>query len=138
IGTGPFKFKLWEENIKLVLRKNDLYYEKDQQGNQLPYLEAVAVTFLPDKQSEFLQFVQGNLRRRSSRLESVSSRATSRFSSSRVRRSTRTSLPGVASSVSRSHLQAPGGHSWRMGNGTFISPATVSHAATYLAYTRSR
>src|SRR5690606_21831037 len=61
IGTGPFKFKLWEENIKLVLRKNDLYYEKDQQGNQLPYLEAVAVTFLPDKQSEFLQFVQGNL-----------------------------------------------------------------------------
>lgn len=61
IGTGPFKFKLWEENIKLVLRKNNLYYEKDKQGNQLPYIEAIAVTFLPDKQSEFLQFVQGNL-----------------------------------------------------------------------------
>lgn len=61
IGTGPFKFKLWEENVKLVLRKNNLYYEKDKQGNQLPHLEAVAVTFLPDKQSEFLQFVQGNL-----------------------------------------------------------------------------
>ena len=61
IGTGPFKFKLWEENIKLVLRKNEHYYEKDDKGNQLPYLEAVAVTFLPDKQSEFLQFAQGNL-----------------------------------------------------------------------------
>ena len=24
IGTGPFKFKAWEENIKLVLRKNPL------------------------------------------------------------------------------------------------------------------
>lgn len=61
IGTGPFRFKLWEENIKLVFRKNTLYYEKDSAGNQLPYLEAVSTTFLPDKQSEFLQFIQGNL-----------------------------------------------------------------------------
>jgi peptide/nickel transport system substrate-binding protein len=61
IGTGPFKFKRWEENIKLVFRKNHDYFEKDEQGNKLPYLEAVAVTFLPDKQSEFLQFAQGNI-----------------------------------------------------------------------------
>ncbi len=61
IGTGPFKFKRWDENIKLVLRKNNHYFETDKQGNKLPYLEAVAVTFLPDKQSEFLQFIQGNL-----------------------------------------------------------------------------
>ncbi|WP_299158124.1 ABC transporter substrate-binding protein [uncultured Tenacibaculum sp.] len=61
IGTGPFQFKLWVENTKLVLRKNPLYFEKDLEGKQLPYLEAVAVTFLPDKQSEFLQFIQGNL-----------------------------------------------------------------------------
>ena len=61
IGTGPFRFKLWEENVKLVLRKNPLYFEKDEDGKQLPYLEAVAITFLPDKQSGFLQFVQGKL-----------------------------------------------------------------------------
>ncbi|WP_408047649.1 ABC transporter substrate-binding protein [Tenacibaculum crassostreae] len=61
IGTGPFQFKLWVENTKLVLRKNPLYFEKDGEGKQLPYLEAVAVTFLPDKQSEFLQFIQGNI-----------------------------------------------------------------------------
>ncbi|WP_344789455.1 ABC transporter substrate-binding protein [Postechiella marina] len=61
IGTGPFKFKRWEENIKLVFRKNTNYFEKDQQGNTLPFLEAVAITFLPDKQSEFLQFAQGNI-----------------------------------------------------------------------------
>jgi len=61
IGTGPFQFKIWEENVKLVLRKNPLYFERDAQGVQLPYLEAVAVTFLPDKQSGFLQFVQGKL-----------------------------------------------------------------------------
>lgn len=61
IGTGPFKFKLWEENVKLVFRKNELYFEKDKKGKQLPYLEAIAITFLPDKQSEFLQFAQGKL-----------------------------------------------------------------------------
>lgn len=61
IGTGPFKFKRWEENIKLVFRKNHLYFEIDDDGSELPYLEAVAITFLPDKQSEFMQFAQGNI-----------------------------------------------------------------------------
>ncbi len=61
IGTGPFYFKFWEENVKLVLRRNPNYFEKDQDGSQLPYLESVAITFLPDKQSAFLQFIQGNL-----------------------------------------------------------------------------
>lgn len=61
IGTGPFKFKVWVENTKLVLRKNNYYHEKDIEGRHLPYLEAVSVTFLPDKQSEFLQLVQGNI-----------------------------------------------------------------------------
>ncbi|MDG1730314.1 MAG: ABC transporter substrate-binding protein [Algibacter sp.] len=61
IGTGPFKFKRWEENIKLVFRRNDHYFETDNKGKSLPYLEAVAITFLPDKQSEFLQFAQGNI-----------------------------------------------------------------------------
>ena len=61
IGTGPFRFKRWEENIKLVFRKNPQYFEKDSKGMALPNIEAVAITFLPDKQSEFLQFAQGNL-----------------------------------------------------------------------------
>lgn len=61
IGTGPFKFKRWEENIKLVLRKNEHYFEKDINGNSLPFLEAVAITFIPEKQSEFLEFIQSNL-----------------------------------------------------------------------------
>ena len=61
IGTGPFKFKRWEENIKLVFRRHNNYFETDKDGNSLPYLEAVSVTFLPDKQSEFLQFAQGNI-----------------------------------------------------------------------------
>lgn len=61
IGTGPFQFKYWEDNVKLVLRKNPLYFEKDEKGNSLPYLEAVSISFLPEKHSEFLQLIQGNI-----------------------------------------------------------------------------
>ncbi len=61
IGTGPFRFKRWEENEKLVFRKNNLYFEKDSAGHSLPYLEAVAITFLPKKQGEFMQFALGKL-----------------------------------------------------------------------------
>ena len=60
IGTGPFKFQLWEESKKLVLRKNESYFEFED-GNRLPHLDAVAISFLIDKQSAFLQFIQGKL-----------------------------------------------------------------------------
>lgn len=61
IGTGPFKFQLWKENVKLVMRKNHNYFEKDEKGNSLPYLDGVAITFIIDKQTVFLEFIKGNL-----------------------------------------------------------------------------
>jgi len=61
IGTGPFKFKRWEENIKLIFRKNKRYFETNKAVQKLPHLEAVSISFLADKQSEFLQFIQGNI-----------------------------------------------------------------------------
>ncbi|MDD5569777.1 MAG: ABC transporter substrate-binding protein [Bacteroidales bacterium] len=60
VGTGPFMFKMWEEGEKLVLLKNPNYFEFD--GNQrLPYLDAISVTFIIDKQISFLEFIKGNL-----------------------------------------------------------------------------
>jgi len=61
VGTGPFMFKLWKENEKLVLVKNPNYFEIDEQGNRLPYLDAISITFINDKQSEFLEFLKGNI-----------------------------------------------------------------------------
>ncbi len=61
VGTGPFQFKMWKEGIKLVLIKNEHYFETDSSGNRLPYLDAVAINFLVDKQAAFLEFVKGNL-----------------------------------------------------------------------------
>ena len=61
VGTGPFRFKMWREGEKLIFLKNQNYFEKDRQGYRLPYLDAVAITFISDKQSEFLEFIKGNL-----------------------------------------------------------------------------
>jgi len=61
IGTGPFYFKYWKEGEKLVFRKNPNYFEVDEKGQRLPYLEAVNVSFITDKQSEFLEFLLGNI-----------------------------------------------------------------------------
>lgn len=61
IGTGPFQFKVWEDNVKLVFRKNQNYFEFDEKGKRLPYLEAVNITFLPEKNAEFLELIKGNI-----------------------------------------------------------------------------
>ncbi len=61
IGTGPFKFKFWKEGEELVLLKNEKYWEKDQQGKSLPYLDAVRATFINDKQTAFMEFIKKNL-----------------------------------------------------------------------------
>ncbi len=59
IGTGPFRFKIWKENEKLIFVKNDSYFEKDG-DNKLPYLDAVSISFIKDRQSSFLEFIKGN------------------------------------------------------------------------------
>ncbi|MEI6059858.1 MAG: ABC transporter substrate-binding protein [Bacteroidota bacterium] len=60
VGTGPFRLGMWKEGVKLVMLKNDHYFESCVDG-PLPYLDAVAVTFIVDKQSAFLEFIKGNL-----------------------------------------------------------------------------
>jgi len=60
IGTGPFQFQLWQDGVKLVFRKNPNYFEREL-GKRLPFLDAIAITFIKDKQSAFLQFILGKL-----------------------------------------------------------------------------
>ena len=67
-GTGPFRLQYWKEGVKMVLRKNPDYFEYDtlvQDSrptlHRLPYLDAVAVTFIVDRHTVFLEFVKGNL-----------------------------------------------------------------------------
>jgi len=61
VGTGPFFFKYWKEGEKLILRRNSKYFEKDSKGIRLPYIESISISFIADKQSEFLEFIKGNI-----------------------------------------------------------------------------
>lgn len=59
-GTGPFRFGLWKEGVKLILLKNENYFEFDG-NNRLPYLDAIDISFLSDKQSAFIEFLKGRI-----------------------------------------------------------------------------
>jgi ABC-type transport system substrate-binding protein len=61
VGTGPFQFKVWDEGNVLLYHRNPFYWRKDAQGRQLPYLDAVAISFIADRKTEFLTFLQGKL-----------------------------------------------------------------------------
>jgi len=61
VGTGPFQFRLWDEGNVLLYKKNPHYWRRDARGRQLPYLDAVAISFIADRKTEFLTFMQGKL-----------------------------------------------------------------------------
>ncbi len=61
VGTGPFMFKQWDEGNAIIMHKNPNYWKKDDKGEQLPYLYAVQISFITDRKSEFLTFMQGKL-----------------------------------------------------------------------------
>jgi len=61
VGTGPFKIAAIEEDISVLLKKNENYHETDEHGNKLPYLAAININFLKDKKIELMEFKQGNL-----------------------------------------------------------------------------
>ena len=61
VGTGPFQFVQWEEGQALILKKNKNYFEKDNDGKQLPYLDGIKVSFYDNKATEFLLFRQKQL-----------------------------------------------------------------------------
>jgi oligopeptide transport system substrate-binding protein len=60
-GTGPFKFQHWDEGNVLVLKKNLHYWETDAEGIRLPYIDAVQITFVDSKATEFFLFLQGKV-----------------------------------------------------------------------------
>lgn len=60
IGTGPFRFQYWKEGVKLVLLKNEHYFERSAEAD-VPKIDAVSISFLIDRQTAFMEFIKGNL-----------------------------------------------------------------------------
>ncbi len=61
VGTGPFQVKSVKEGETVVLERNPNYWDMDEFGNQLPYLDALKFSFIKEKKSEFMEFKRGNL-----------------------------------------------------------------------------
>ena len=61
VGSGAFAYVAWEEGQALVLKKNPLYFERDETGGRLPYLDGIKVSFATGKATEFLEFQQGKV-----------------------------------------------------------------------------
>ncbi len=61
VGTGPFRIIAWEEGQALVLTKHVNYFEKDEQGNRLPYLDGIKISFYDSRATEFLLLRQKKL-----------------------------------------------------------------------------
>src|SRR5690606_13111270 len=61
VGTGPFKFVVWEEGQALIFAKNEKYFEFDSAGRRLPYLDGIKISFKDSRATEFLLFRQGQL-----------------------------------------------------------------------------
>ena len=59
VGTGAFVFKDWEEGTKLILIKNPVYFETDSLNQRLPYLDAVTVSFIKDRETAFMELLNG-------------------------------------------------------------------------------
>ncbi|RMG83609.1 MAG: ABC transporter substrate-binding protein [Bacteroidetes bacterium] len=66
IGTGPFMVpKNITSNIQnletVILVRNDNYYLKDKHGNQLPYLDTIALHVIDSKKQELKKFMNKEL-----------------------------------------------------------------------------
>lgn len=58
VGTGPFMFRSWEEDVNLLFARNPLYY-RFEDGRRLPHLDGVLIDNVKNKQTAFMKFVQG-------------------------------------------------------------------------------
>ena len=56
VGAGAFKYVKPTSDSDLYLSYNENYYLKDEDGNQLPYLDSVIFRYVPSKLSELEMF----------------------------------------------------------------------------------
>lgn len=61
VGTGPFRFVEWKQERHILLERNPRYWQADEHGNRLPYLDGIRFSFIPDDKMQLLEFAAGNL-----------------------------------------------------------------------------
>ena len=57
IGSGPFIFTKFVSDVESVFERNPAYWDKDDAGTQLPYLDKIHIVNLPDVSTQQAAFV---------------------------------------------------------------------------------
>lgn len=61
IGTGPFQARTVKINDVIIMERNHNYWDSDEHGNRLPYLDAVKCNFLSGDRRQLNTFFEGHL-----------------------------------------------------------------------------
>ena len=59
-SIGPYYIAEYEPGVRVVVVRNPNYWKTDEAGVSLPYLERVIYQIVPDRNTEFLLFKEGN------------------------------------------------------------------------------
>ncbi len=57
VGSGPFIFGHYNRSVDFAFTKNPDYWEQDQYGNHLPYVDAFNLVIIPDPNALVSQFI---------------------------------------------------------------------------------
>jgi peptide/nickel transport system substrate-binding protein len=61
IVNGPYKLKSYATSQRIIFTKNPYYWQKDEQGNQLPYIDEIVWEIVESTDTSLLQFRSGSL-----------------------------------------------------------------------------
>lgn len=61
VGLGPFKFDKYDAGSRFRVVRFESYFEKDDQGRSLPYLDAIDFPIIPDPQTGVSAFRAGRV-----------------------------------------------------------------------------
>ncbi|MEZ4711148.1 MAG: ABC transporter substrate-binding protein [Caldilineaceae bacterium] len=61
IGSGPFMLTEWVRGSYMVMERNPYYWEKDENGVQLPYLDSVRFEIIPEDATRILKLQAGEI-----------------------------------------------------------------------------
>ena len=61
VGLGPFRLKEFVPGQRVILERNPYYWRADRDGRRLPYLEGLAIEFLPNEEIQTMRFAAGEL-----------------------------------------------------------------------------
>ncbi|OZH55699.1 peptide ABC transporter substrate-binding protein, partial [Hydrocoleum sp. CS-953] len=61
VGNGMYRIKSYTPNQRIILEKNPFYWRKDDQGNNLPFIENIVWQVIENTDNQLLNFRSGEL-----------------------------------------------------------------------------